>query len=272
MRMLSPHAAASLPVALLASFASLTACGGVTPEPAAEAPASEQPAEAPQAEDAAPAALPNTIDQDGVEVAFVEGVPEDKARLILAEALRARATINEFFGSSLGAVRVRISDERRIPYASRGTIYLPASRIDQVSADWANDPMSITHEMTHLLGSGRRPDRLLVEGLAVYVNERVGRPTYPNDGEDLHAATLRMQEELGRTLPLLESERFRRRGSREERRLAYTQEGSFARWYIEKHGLEAFLDLALEEADYADEPELWTGLEAEWREALEASR
>jgi hypothetical protein len=200
----------------------------------------------------------------------VDGVPEGKARLILAEALRARAAIDEYFGTSLGAVPIRISDERRIPTASRGTIYLPADRIGQVTADWAYDPMSITHEMTHLLGGGRRPDRMLVEGLAVYVNDQVGRPSYPNDGEDLHAATLRMQAELGRTIPLLESERYRTGGSREERRLAYTQEGSFARYHIERHGLQAFLDLALDDAAYADQPELWQRLEAEWRGALAA--
>ncbi|HSM35547.1 MAG TPA: hypothetical protein VK837_04045 [Longimicrobiales bacterium] len=217
-------------------------------------------------------ALPNTIDQDGIEVAFVDAVPEDKARLILDEALRARDAVNEFFGSSLDTVPIRVSNERGIPTASRGTIYLPADRIDHVTADWAHDPMSITHEMTHLLGRGRRPDRLLVEGLAVYVNDRIGRPSYPNAGEDLHAATLRMQAELGRTLPLLESEHYRRRGSREERRLAYTQEGSFARWYIERHGLQAFLDLALDEADYADQPELWQRLEEGWRGELAAGR
>jgi hypothetical protein len=243
------------------AVALLTACAVATPEPAAEAP---------EAEEAGAVALPNTIDQDGIEVGFVDGVPEDKARLILAEALRARDAVDEFFGSSLGAVPIRISDERRIPTASRGTIYLPADRIGEVTADWASDPMSITHEMTHLLGSGRRPDRLLVEGLAVHVNDRVGRPSYPNDGEDLHAATLRMQAELGRILPLLESEHYRRRGSREERRLAYTQEGSFARHYIERHGLQAFLDLGLDDAAYADQPELWRRLEAEWRAALEA--
>lgn len=241
----------------------LAACAGAAHEPATETP---EPAHADLA------ALPKIIEQDGIEVGFVDSVPEGKARLILAEALRARAAIDEFFDTSLGAVPIRISGERRIPTASRGTIYLPADRIGQVTADWAYDPMSITHEMTHLLGSGRRPDRMLVEGLAVYVNDQVGRPGYPNDGEDLHAATLRMQAELGRTIPLLESERYRKGGSREERRLAYTQEGSFARYHIERHGLQAYLDLALDAAAYADQPELWQRLEAEWRGALAAIR
>ena len=244
-------------------LALLAACAGATPEPATEASAPAQ---------AGPAALPNTVQQDGIEIGFLENVPEDKARLILAEALRARAAINEYLGASLGAIRIRVSDERRVPTASRGTIYLPADRIGQVTGDWVSDPLSITHEMTHLLGGGRRPDRMLIEGLAVYVNDQVGRPGYPNDGEDLHAATLRMQAELGRTIPLVESEHYRLRGSREERRLAYTQEGSFARYQIERHGLQAFLDLALDDAAYAEEPELWERLEAEWRSALAAIR
>ncbi|MEX0892486.1 MAG: hypothetical protein WEB88_09980, partial [Gemmatimonadota bacterium] len=239
------------------------ACAGATPEPATVAP---EPAQA------GLAALPNTIEQDGIEVGFIDAVPESKARLILAEALRARAAIDEYFGTRLGAVPIRISNERRIPTASRGTIYLPADRIGQVTADWSYDPVSITHEMTHLLGRGSRPDRMLIEGLAVYVNDQVGRPGYPNDGEDLHAATLRMQAELGRTIPLVESERYRQRGSQEERRLAYTQEGSFARYHIERHGLQAFLDLVLDDAAYADQPELWQRLEAEWRAALEQGR
>lgn len=240
--------------------------------PAPRAGAAQEPATGPpEFAQAGPAALPNTIEQDGVEVGFVDRVPEDKARLILAEALRARVAIEEFFGTSLGSVSIRVSHERRIPFASRGTIYLPADRIHRVTPDWDHDPMSLTHEMTHLLGRGNRPDRLLVEGLAVYVNERVGRPSYPNDGEDLHAATLRMQVELGRTIPLLESEHYRRRGSREERRLAYTQEGSFARYYIERYGLQEFLDLALEDAPYADQAQLWQRLEAEWRESLAAN-
>ena len=244
----------------------LAACATAAPEPATDAS---------EASSSELAALPNTIEQDGIEVAFVNSVPEDKARLILAEALRARAAINEFFESfdaSLGRVAIRVSDERRIPTASRGAIYLPADRVDQVTADWARDPLSITHEMTHLLGRGRRPDRMLVEGLAVCVNDRVGRPSYPNHGEDLHVATLRMQAELGRTIPLLESERYRTDGSRAERRLAYTQEGSFARYYIERYGLHAFIDLALADAAYADQPELWRRLEAEWRGALAAIR
>jgi hypothetical protein len=69
----------------------------------------------------------------------------------------------------------------------------------------------------------------------------------------------------------VESERYRKGGSRAERRLAYTQEGSFARDHIERHGLQAFLDLALDDAAYADQPELWQRLEAEWRGALAAS-
>jgi hypothetical protein len=248
-----------MPISLLLfAVVLLAACAGAPSVPAGQAP------------EPAPGlgALPNAIEQDGIEVGFIDSVPEDKARLILAEALSARSAIDEYFGTALGAVPIRISDERRIPTASRGTIYLPANRIGQVTADGTYDPMSITHEMTHLLGSGRRPDRMLIEGLAVYVNDQVGRPTYPNDGEDLHAATLRLQAELGRTIPLLESERYRRRGSREERRLAYTQEGSFARYYIERYGLQAFLDFALDPTAYADQPELWQRLEAEWRGAL----
>jgi hypothetical protein len=247
-----------LSVSLVAA-ALLAACAGSTPEP-----------EAPAAESArtGPVALPNAIEQDGVEVGFVDAVPEEKARLILAEALRARAAVDTYFGSSLGAVRIRISNERRIPIATRGAIYLPADRIDQVTADWTSDPMSITHEMTHLLGSGNRPDRLLIEGLAVHVNHAVGRPTYPNDGEDLDALTLRLQAELGKTIPLVESERHRRNGSRAERRLAYTQEGSFARYYINRYGLKAFLDLVMADTAYENEPELWQRLEAEWRASL----
>jgi hypothetical protein len=247
------------PVAALLAAVSLAACAGATPEPATE---DREPARA------GPAALPNVIAEDGIEVGFIDGVPEAKARLILAEALRARSAIDEYFDTSIGAVPISVSDERRIPRANRGVIYLPADRIDQVTADWTHDPLSITHEMTHLIGDGRRPDRMLIEGLAVYVNDQVGRPTYPNDGEDLHAATLRMQAELGRTIPLVESERYRKRGSRPERRLAYTQEGSFARYYIESRGLQAFIDLALEDAAYVDEPELWQRLAAEWRGVL----
>ena len=246
------------PLAILAA-ALLTSCAGATPAPAAQAP---EPAQA------GPAAMPNSIEQDGVQVSFVDAVPEEKARLILAEALRARAAVDAYLGTSIGAVPIRISNERRISTASRGTIYLPADRVSEVTADWASDPLSITHEMTHLTGRGNRPDRLLIEGLAVHVNHAVGRPTYPNDGEDLDAATLRMQAELGRTIPLVESERYRQRGSRAERRLAYTQEGSFARYYIDRFGLDAFIALIMDDTAYADEPELWQRLEAEWRASL----
>ena len=246
------------PFAILAA-ALFTSCAGATPEPAAKAPGPAQ---------ASPAPLPNSIEQDGIQVSFVDAVPEEKARLILAEALRARAAVDAYFGTSIGAVPIRISNERRIPTESRGTIYLPADRIDQVTADWASDPLSITHEMTHAVGRGNRPDRLLIEGLAVHVNHAVGRPAYPNDGEDLDAATLRMQAELGRTIPLVESKHYRKRGSRAERRLAYTQEGSFARYYIDRYGLDAFIALIMNDAAYADEPELWQRLEAEWRASL----
>lgn len=54
----------------------LVACAGAAPEPATEA-LGPVPADL--------VALPNTIEQNGIEVDFVDGVPEAKARLILTE-------------------------------------------------------------------------------------------------------------------------------------------------------------------------------------------
>lgn len=246
-------------VLALASVPPLAAC---TPSTSDTVPA-------PSAERSSPVeGLPNVVERDGIRVGYLASVSRDAALLVLEEALRARAALQEYIGRSLGPVEIRISDERGIPFASGSTIWLPAGRASALRPDWSHDAMSITHEMTHLFGTGRREDRLLVEGLAVYLNTKVGRPTYPNDGADLDSLMHRLEADLGRRLPLLESEGFRRRGTREERRLAYVQEGSFARWFIENEGFDAYIALMNDDTRYADEMDKWRDLETRWRAAV----
>jgi hypothetical protein len=171
-----------------------------------------------------------------------------------------------------------LSDQFRTPYSEgpdtfgRGKIYLPAERYlpDQPE----RSRLALHHELTHLMAPGKlHGARLLIEGLAVHVEDRIGHPNYP-DGDETPDDTVRaIEKKLAFRIPLAQSEAVRLEGpTGEERRLAYAQEGSFVGWLIDTKGPAAFMQAYTCGDPLATEGWNLTDLERDWRSWLYKSR
>jgi hypothetical protein len=216
---------------------------------------------------AADGAQTHVIEENGVRLEYASIVPPADVIFALGQAVYARTVVPRFLHRAPPHVlRVMLVDAERIPFTdATNTIWVPYGRLKARRP--GTDPLSLVHETTHVVASGPGDqDRTLTEGLAVYVQDAIGPEGYPNFGVDLHRATLDLQAKVGRAVPLLESERVRHASEQgDERMLAYTQEGSFARWLIETNGLHKFFEL-MQGADptkiYGRD---WSRLESEWR-------
>lgn len=182
-------------------------------------------------------------------------------------------------GSATTQVRLVIDPTRRVPYtedpAANGsvTIRLPAARLKP--DDVAGSRLALFHELTHAIAPGAPGmDRLLVEGLAVMVEDQLGTPNYPDLEQTPDEVVIALEAKLGRTIPLAESERARlERPDGNERQLAYAQQGSFVAWLVSRYGLKSVLDVYRTGADYRrgfGKP--LEALEGEWRQALARAR
>ncbi|MCJ8191483.1 hypothetical protein [Sphingomicrobium aestuariivivum] len=218
--------------------------------------------------------LPHRLtDPSGIHILFADPAHREAAASILAETVRATGRLEGWLEEAgtptdIPPFPVRLGNERRVPTASRGALYLPVARIGELDG-WQTDPMSIQHEIVHLLGSGRRPDRLIVEGLAVHLADRLGKPTYPNHGEDLDRLLVALEAESGTRIPLLQSEQHRKAAQTGVlRRQAYVQEGSFVRWLLARQGLERLVAEMMDERAWDADDTDWGALEAEWRASL----
>lgn len=193
-----------------------------------------------------------------------------------AYTVAAAVRIIDYLGpSSARDVVIVIDPERRIPYAENAnadgtvTVRLPASRLKP--DDIAGSGLAIEHELTHAIAPGDdHDDRLLVEGLAVHVQDFLGPPGYPDFEQSPHETVIDLERRLGTTIPLAQSEKARlERESGDERRLAYAQEGSFVRWLIETRGLRQFLVFYRDGADYRRHfDRTLAELETDWRAFL----
>lgn len=192
--------------------------------------------------------------------------------------LAARRITDWLGASATTQVRLVIDPDRRVPYtedpAADGsvTIRLPAARLK--ADDVAGSRLALYHELTHAIAPGAPGmDRLLVEGLAVMVEDRLGTPNYPDFEQTPDEAVVALEARLGRTIPLAESERARLdRPDGNERQLAYAQQGSFVGWLVGRYGLRRVLDVYRTGADYRrgfGKP--LEALEQEWRRALAQS-
>src|SRR6185437_15898477 len=185
------------------------------------------------------------IEQDGVRLEYAAAVPDADVTFALGQAVYARTVVPRFLHRPPPRVlRVKLVNAERIPFTDENkTIWVPYGRLK--GRQPGVDPLSLVHETTHVVASGPKgQDRMLTEGLAVYVQDAIGPQGYPNFGTNLHKATVDLEAKVGHPVPLLDSERVRRASDRgDERMLAYTQEGSFARFLIQIHGLNKFMDL-----------------------------
>ncbi len=122
----------------------------------------------------------------------------------------------------------------------------------------------------------RDGNRLLDEGFAVYVEERLtGKPEmFPNWGLETHAGYLKVRRQEEQPVwPLLAAEHYRSHPKHRGRftRLAYLQQASFCKYLVESHGLERFFRLYGSELEAFDEiyGRPFAALEADWRAFLE---
>ena len=215
------------------------------------------------------AAGPAVAEAPGIRLEYLAEVPKEDVAFVLGEASFALTAVSHYLGRPAPAkVEVRLIDQERIPFTdTEKVIWLPYGRLRyRVPGD---DPMTLVHEMTHVIATGKLSNRFLTEGLAVHVQTLLGGKAYPNFGKDLHLLTKELEEKNGSSVPILDSEKVRNaRDSGQGRALAYVQEGSFARWLIETHGLEKFLR-ALDGEPAQDVYEAgFEELEADWREML----
>jgi hypothetical protein len=141
-------------------------------------------------------------------------------------------------------VFIDVSRRHRIPFtrANGPFIDIPANRVLSVAS-------SVAHEMAHVVAPSRgKRDRLLDEGLGVYVQEKfgeIGDVSYPTFGRELHRESVSELERIGVAVPLRDAERLRTKGGTrgDARRAAYLVEGSFVKFLIETYGLEIFLEV-----------------------------
>jgi hypothetical protein len=144
-------------------------------------------------------------------------------------------------------VRLYLFEDARSKWLAtghRGTGWATGATLVEVyNDDTKLDPY---HELTHILmGPYGLPPAALNEGFAVYVSERLGaRALRHLGGRD---ATLdqraRQVLEEGAWIPLSELLGYTEIGSTESRpTISYAQAGSFVKFLVERHGLDAFLD------------------------------
>lgn len=197
---------------------------------------------------------------------------EALSREAAASALMITKTVG---GSAATLIRLVVDPARRVPYTEDAgpngevVIRLPAGRINP--ANIADSPLALHHEMTHAIAPGRRPEgRLLVEGLAVYMDDRLGGNNYPDFERSPHQTVRMLEERLKYSIPLGESEAARlEHESGDARQLAYAQEGSFVAWLIETRGLSGFLTFYNSEASYEQGlGKSLRDLEKDWRQWL----
>jgi hypothetical protein len=179
-----------------------------------------------------------------------EDISPDMAKHFSEKAEKAFSDVTTYLGKKYkGKIRIRISDKYRIPRTKDGEIYMPANRIRGDAGgppEIAGRGPAIAHEITHIIAPSRgKPNRYLDEGLGVFIQEKFGGDrSYPNMGEDVHKLTARLIRLEGEITPLKNAEKVRMSSkSGPKRRLAYLQEGSFARYLIEKYGLENFMTM-----------------------------
>jgi len=193
-----------------------------------------------------------------------------------SHADNAAREITDWVGPSAATdVRLVLDPKRRVSYtedpAADGsiTIRLPASRIQP--ANIAGSRLALHHELTHAIAPGAPgKDRLLVEGLAVMVEDRLGTANYPDFERTPDEVVVDLQAKLGRKIPLAESERARlERPDGDERQLAYAQQGSFVGWLVRRYGMAKFLRVYRSGVDYSrgfGKP--LDRLERDWRRSL----
>ena len=168
----------------------------------------------------------------------------DQEKDLLATMTSARAKIEAFWGQTFdGAIAIKVDSRYRIPRAlvpawngNRGVIEFPTDRVMRGVAP-------TVHELVHVYAPNQ--NRLLAEGLAVYLHERLlGNAAFPNFGKPLKVAVkgkaskIRIAALDGVSTP----EPLHTSGVCDEQ-TCYLVAGSFVNFLVERYGMERFQQL-----------------------------
>ena len=199
---------------------------------------------------AAPAlfAVPGTFDQKGGAVC--EGIEIVSTELTVREAekycryaVNERKKVEQFWGATWRApIRIHVSSSFEIARSllpnqgNPGYTEMPLARVK-------DNRGGLLHEITHSYAPNA--NRFLQEGLAVYLQDRIGgNISFPNFGRNLHTLA-RSGLSASDLLEELNNIRFPRRlaTARVPERTAYVLAGSFVGFLIDTYGLPQFRTL-----------------------------
>ncbi len=220
------------------------------------------------------------FDGPGIRVVYAAPVTEPMAERIAELVERAKVRVLAYLRQSDAypddraavPIRVLIDPDATAPSQMRSTIFIPQQRVlDFFDAAVEQDvSLAITHEVVHVLAVSayrREQGRFFDDGLAVFLQAELDDlPAYPNFHRGLHIETAAAASRRGSLIDLDRTEESRRNPpNQQDLALAYLQEGSFAQYLIERHGLDAYLRIY-----YGQSPEEAVGaslesLDRDWR-------
>jgi len=208
-----------------------------------------------------------TLGCEGIQIVSDQlTVPE--AEEYCRYAVSERKKVEEFWGATwTEAIRIHVSSSYRIARSlvpnqgDPGYIEMPLGRV-------RDNRGALLHEIVH--NYAPNSNRFLQEGLAVYLQDRMGgNPAFPNFGANLHVLA-RDQISSVTSLARLNNVRFPQPLSTVmQERTAYILAGSFVGFLIEKYGLPQFRRLyetGNYEKVYKNPLKI---LEKEWRSSLQ---
>lgn len=211
--------------------------------------------------------LKNELPCKGIEIISKE-ITSREAQQYCRYAVGERKKVEEFWGTTWQEpIRIHVSSSYRITrslvpghFGNRGFMEMPLRRVRDNNG-------ALLHEIVHIYAPNG--NRFLAEGLAVYLHARMaGNPAFPNFGENLRSAAVRVLPQV-KSLQALNGVRTPRPLSTvmpEES--AYILAGSFVEFLIERYGLtlfQAFYESENYEKVYAKS---LGHLEHEWRASL----
>lgn len=220
-----------------------------------------------------------------ITIHYEEKVPLEAVEMVAARAEAGFAIVRAFLDQAhtyagepySDPIEIFIDPDQGLPYQRRATIRLPQGRVLNIhngNTEGRTD-IGLIHEITHVLAASfnrNNRDRFYDDGLAVYLQHRFGaEPNYPDFGQDLYIATVKVASSHGNFLPLEETEAIRRASeTRTGRQLAYLQEGAFTQFLIENYGLNAYFRIYHGESLKAVTGKTLNELESDWLKVLSA--
>jgi hypothetical protein len=210
--------------------------------------------------------LRGTLSCEGIQIVSDE-LTVREAEEYCRYAVSERKKVDEFWGATWKEpIRIHVNSSFRIARSlvpnegKPGYIEMPLGRV-------RDNRGALLHEIVH--NYTPTSNRFLLEGLAVYLQDRMGgNPAFPNFGENLHVLA---RDRLSSVMSLegLNNVRFPQPLSTVmPERTAYILAGSFVGFLIEKYGLPRFRPLyETENYDKVYQKSLRI-LETEWRASL----